>query len=85
MTTPCTRNWSSRSTCTTPGITCKADIAAIYKLPRGVDILRDLLPVAEEYRRMEEEASRLRAQIARLTDKLNGIQQQLKRPLNKEG
>lgn len=68
-----------------PGITCKADIAAIYKLPRGVDILRDLLPVAEEYRRMEEEASRLRAQIARLTDKLNGIQQQLKRPLNKEG
>ena len=35
-----------------PGITCKADIAAIYKLPRGVDILRNLLPEAEEYRRM---------------------------------
>ena len=31
-----------------PGITCKADIAAIYKLPRGVDILRSLLPAAEE-------------------------------------
>ena len=61
-----------------------ADIAAIYKLPRGVDILRSLLPEAEEYRRMEEEASRLRAQIARLTDKLNDIKQQLKRPLNKE-
>ena len=68
-----------------PGITCKADIAAIYKLPRGVDILRDLLPVAEEYRYLEEEAGKLRAQIARLTDKLNDIQQHLKWPLNKEG
>lgn len=67
-----------------PGITCKTDIAAIYKLPRGVDILRSLL-LADEFRRMEEEASRLRAQIARLTDNLDDIQQQLKRPLNKEG
>lgn len=62
-----------------------ADIAAIYKLPRGVDILRSLLPVAEEYRYLEEEAGKLRAQIARLTDKLNDIQQHLKWPLNKEG
>lgn len=49
-----------------------------------MDILRSLL-LADEFRRMEEEASRLRAQIARLTDKLDDIQQQLKRPLNKEG
>ena len=67
-----------------PCITCKTDIAAIYNLPRGVDILRSLL-LADEFRRMEEEASRLRAQIARLTDKRSDIQQQLKRPLNKEG
>lgn len=32
-----------------PGITCKTDIAAIYKLPRGVDILRSLL-LADEFR-----------------------------------
>ena len=51
-----------------PGITCKADIAAIYKLPRGVDILRNLLPEAEEYRRMHGRRGEQVARADRATD-----------------
>lgn len=67
-----------------PGITCKADIAAIYRLPRGEEIIRDMLRTATECRRLEKEASRLRRQIAGLTEELDKIQRKLKPPMAEE-
>lgn len=67
-----------------PGITCKADIAAIYRLPRGEEIIRDMLRTATECRRLEREASRLRRQIAGLTEELDKIQRKLKPPMAEE-
>lgn len=53
-----------------PAISDKDDIARIWNLPGGFQIIKDMTPTADEWMRREQQANQIREQISKLQKEL---------------